>query len=58
MKYEGKFTKNNIRNIVQEISNELKKKNFKGEIATNIYYGKDQPIKWDFHLNGLIQELK
>jgi hypothetical protein len=48
MKYMGKFTRKDIRNTVQALSNELKKKNFEGAIATNIYYGKDEPIKWGF----------
>ena len=48
MKYKGKFSRKNIKNIVQGVSNELKKKKFEGEMATNIYYGKNQIEKWGF----------
>jgi hypothetical protein len=48
MYYKGKFTKKEIRVTVQEISNQLKNKKLEGEIATDIYFGKDQPVKWGF----------
>jgi hypothetical protein len=37
MKYMGKFTRKDIRNTVQALSNELKKKKFEGELATTIW---------------------
>ena len=43
--YTGKFTKKSIEATTQLLSNELKKRNFNGEVQVSIYYGKDSPLK-------------
>ena len=43
--YKGNFSKDSIKATTQLLSNELKNRNFKGEVQVSLYYGKDSPLK-------------
>lgn len=43
---KGKFTRNQIKNEIQKISDRLKKDNQKGMISSTLFFGKDSPLRW------------
>jgi hypothetical protein len=43
---DGKFTKNDIKKQIQELSNQMKKQNKEGYIKSNLRFGSNYPRNW------------